>query len=158
MWARPQLGLLDPAVRKSLLRMAPLLLGTGVYQINILLSRLLASLLPTGSQSFLYYGQRLVEIPQGMLALAVASAALPSLARLSQRGEHEQAKAALRHSLRAVAVLRAAGVGGAGRARAADGDRAVRTRRTSTPSPRPRPRARWCGWPPGCGRWPRCRA
>jgi putative peptidoglycan lipid II flippase len=100
MWARPQLGFTDPAVKKSLLRMAPLLVGTGVYQINILLSRLLASLLPAGSQSFLYYGQRLIEIPQGMLALAVASAALPSLARLSQRGEHEQAKAALRHSLK----------------------------------------------------------
>jgi putative peptidoglycan lipid II flippase len=100
MWARPQLGFSDPAVRKSLLRMTPLLLGTGIYQINILLSRLLASLLPTGSQSFLYYGQRLVEIPQGMLALAVASAALPSLARLSQRGDHDEAKAALRHSLR----------------------------------------------------------
>ena len=80
--------------------MAPLVLGTGIYQINILLSRLIASYLPAGSQSFLYYGQRLVEIPLGMLTLAVASAALPSLARLSQRGDHEQAKAALRHSLR----------------------------------------------------------
>jgi putative peptidoglycan lipid II flippase len=100
MWSRPRLGLRDPAVRESLLRIAPLLLGTGIYQINILLSRHFASLLAPGSQSFLYYGQRLIEIPQGMLALAVASAALPSLSRLSQRGEHEQAKAALRHSLR----------------------------------------------------------
>lgn len=97
--ARPELGVRDPAVRAGLVRMAPLLIGTGVYQLNILLSRLLASLLPPGSQSYLYYGQRLVEIPQGMLALAVASAALPSLARLVQRGETEQAKAALRHSL-----------------------------------------------------------
>jgi putative peptidoglycan lipid II flippase len=97
---RPELALNDPAVRMSLRRMAPLILGTGVYQINIVLSRFFASLLPSGSQSFLYYGQRLVEIPQGMLALAVASASLPALARLSQRGEHEQAKVALRHSLR----------------------------------------------------------
>lgn len=99
MLARPELGVGDPAVRAGLLRMAPLLFGTGVYQLNILLSRLLASLLPAGSQSWLYYGQRLVEIPQGMLALAVASAALPSLARLVQRGEIEDAKATLRHSL-----------------------------------------------------------
>src|SRR5204863_9935953 len=69
-------------------------------QINILLSRLLASTLPAGSQSYLYYGQRVIEIPQGMLALSVASAALPSLARLVQRGDREQANAALRHSLR----------------------------------------------------------
>ena len=99
MLARPAFGLHDPAVRAGLLRMAPLLVGTGVYQLNILLSRLLASLLPAGSQSYLYYGQRLVEIPQGMLALAVASAALPSLARLLQRDAHDEAKAALRHSL-----------------------------------------------------------
>jgi putative peptidoglycan lipid II flippase len=97
---RPRLGFGDPEVRDSLMRMAPLILGSGVYQINILLSRLLASLLPMGAQSFLYYGQRLIEIPLGMLTLAVASAALPSLSRLSQRGDHEQAKATLRHSLR----------------------------------------------------------
>jgi putative peptidoglycan lipid II flippase len=96
----PRVAFRDPNVRESLARMAPLIFGTGIYQINILLSRLLASLLPAGSQSFLYYGQRLIEIPLGMLTLAVASAALPSLSRLSQRGEHEQAKAALRHSVR----------------------------------------------------------
>jgi putative peptidoglycan lipid II flippase len=95
----PRLGFRDPAVRESLGLMVPLIFGSGIYQINILLSRLLASLLPAGSQSFLYYGQRVIEIPLGVLTLAVASAALPSLARLGQRGEHEQAKAALRHSL-----------------------------------------------------------
>lgn len=97
---RPRLGLADRDVRDSLGRMVPLIAGSGVYQINILLSRLLASLLPAGSLSFLYYGQRLIEIPLGMLTLAVASAALPSLARLGQRGDHEQAKAVLRHSIK----------------------------------------------------------
>lgn len=100
MLARPRFDLGDPAVRRSFLLLAPLLLGTGVYQLNVLLSRLLASFLPHGAQSFLYYAQRLVEIPQGMFALAVASAALPSLARYSSRGEHAEVKATLRHSLR----------------------------------------------------------
>ncbi len=95
----PQLGLSDPHVRQGLARMAPLLVGTGIYQLNILLSRLLASLLPEGSQSYLYYGQRLVEIPQGMLAVAVASASLPTLSRLAQTGQLEAAKDALRHGL-----------------------------------------------------------
>ena len=95
----PQLGFRDPQVRASLLRMAPLLVGTGIYQLNILLSRLLASLLPEGAQSYLYYGQRLVEIPQGMLAVSVASAALPTLSRLVQQDRLDDAKAALRHSL-----------------------------------------------------------
>jgi putative peptidoglycan lipid II flippase len=48
----------------------------------------------------LYYAQRLVEIPQSLFALAVASATLPSLARFRSQGDHEQAKATLRYSLR----------------------------------------------------------
>ena len=101
----PQLGLRDPRVRQGLLRMAPLLAGTGIYQLNILLSRLLASLLPEGSQSYLYYGQRLVEIPQGMLAVAVATASLPTLARMLQQGQLEAAKEALRHGLQLTLFL-----------------------------------------------------
>lgn len=99
-WQAPQLALRDPDVRRSMGLMAPLLLGTGVYQANILLARLLASFLPEGSQSYLYFAQRLVEIPQGMFAVAVASAALPSLARLHSQGAHEEALAAMRHSVR----------------------------------------------------------
>lgn len=99
-WRRPELALRDPDVQRSMGLMAPLLLGTGVYQANILLSRLLASFLPDGSQSYLYFAQRLVEIPQGMFAVAVASAALPSLARLHSQGAHDAALAAMRHSVR----------------------------------------------------------
>jgi putative peptidoglycan lipid II flippase len=96
----PKLDFRDSAVRKTLLLMVPLVLGSGIYQLNIMLSRLFASYLPTGSQSFLYYAQRLVEIPQSLFALAVASATLPSLARQKSQGNHEQAKATLRYSLR----------------------------------------------------------
>lgn len=99
-WRMPQLALGDPDVRRSMGLMAPLLVGTGVYQANILLSRLLASFLPDGSQSYLYFAQRLVEIPQGMFAVAVASAALPSLARLHSQGAHEEALRAMRHSVK----------------------------------------------------------
>jgi putative peptidoglycan lipid II flippase len=99
-WKMPELALRDPEVVRSLRLMAPLLLGTGVYQANILLSRLLASFMPDGSQSALYYAQRLVEIPQGMFAVAVASAALPSLTRLQASGENEGALEAMRHSVR----------------------------------------------------------
>jgi putative peptidoglycan lipid II flippase len=96
----PTLALRDPAVQKTLRLMLPLVLGSGIYQLNLVLSRLFASFLPSGSQSFLYYGQRLVEIPQSMFALALASAALPSLARQKSAGDHEAAKATLRYSLR----------------------------------------------------------
>jgi putative peptidoglycan lipid II flippase len=96
----PTLALRDPAVKKTLALMLPLVLGSGIYQLNLVLSRLFASYLPSGSQSFLYYGQRLVEIPQSMFALSLASAALPSLARHKSEGDHEAAKATLRHALR----------------------------------------------------------
>lgn len=96
----PRISFGDANVRRSLSLMAPLLLGTGVHQINILLSRLFASFLPEGSQSFLYYGQRIVEVPQGMFAIAIASAALPSLAALRSRQQHAEAAETFRYSLR----------------------------------------------------------
>jgi putative peptidoglycan lipid II flippase len=80
--------------------MAPLTLGFGVYQLNMLLSRLFASFLPAGAPSYLQYGQRVIEIPQGMFALAVASAALPTLARLRIEGKHDELLALFRYSLR----------------------------------------------------------
>jgi putative peptidoglycan lipid II flippase len=96
----PRLDFRDSAVQKTLRLMGPLVLGSGIYQLNIILSRLFASYLPTGSQSFLYYAQRVVEIPQSLFALAVASATLPTLARMRSQGAHDEAKATLRYSLR----------------------------------------------------------
>ncbi len=97
---RPRIGFSDIHVRKCAKLMVPLLAGLGVYQLNVLLSRLLASFLPTGSVSYLYYGQRLAEIPQGMFALAIASAALPSLSQAVAAGDEEEAKRLFRHALR----------------------------------------------------------
>ncbi len=90
----------DPRVRRALLLLAPLLIGLGVYQLNIIASRQLASYLPTGSISWLFYGQRLVEIPQGMFALAIGSAALPTLAQMQSEGQVEEAKGVFRFGLR----------------------------------------------------------
>lgn len=97
---RPKLGFGDIYVRKCARLMVPLLAGLGVYQLNVLLSRLFASFLPTGSVSYLYYGQRLAEIPQGMFALAIASAALPSLSDAVAKGDETEAKRLFRHALR----------------------------------------------------------
>lgn len=97
---RPRIDFRDPYVRKSFRLMVPLLAALGVYQLNILLSRLFASFLPTGSVSYLYYGQRLAEIPQGMFALAIASAALPSLSEAVAHGRGDEAKQTFRNALR----------------------------------------------------------
>ena len=88
----PRLPKSDPDVRRVFRLMLPLLVGLGIYQLNVLLSRQFASYLPTGSISYLYYGQRLVEIPQGMFALAIASASLPSLSRAVAQDCADEAK------------------------------------------------------------------
>jgi putative peptidoglycan lipid II flippase len=100
LFVRPRLGFDDVYVRKCARLMLPLLAGLGVYQLNVLLSRLFASFLPIGSVSYLYYGQRLAEIPQGMFALAIASASLPSLSHAVAHGDEQEAKRLFRHALR----------------------------------------------------------
>lgn len=97
---RPRLPGGDPYVHKSLRLLLPLLAGLGVYQLNIVLARQLTSFLPKGSLSYLYYGQRLVELPQGMFAVAIASAALPSLSESVARGDTAQSKHLFRYALR----------------------------------------------------------
>jgi putative peptidoglycan lipid II flippase len=96
----PRIGFSDTYVRQSARLMVPLLAGLGVYELNVLLSRLFASFLPVGSVSYLYYGQRLAEIPQGMFALAIASAALPSLSEAVAHGDEQEAKRLFHHALR----------------------------------------------------------
>lgn len=100
LFVRPRLDLRDPFVRKVGLLLVPLVAGLGIYQVNVLLARLLASFLPLGSVSYLYYGQRLAEIPQGMFALAIASAALPSLSDAVAHGQEDEAKRLFRYALR----------------------------------------------------------
>jgi putative peptidoglycan lipid II flippase len=100
MLPRPELAPGDPDVRHALSLMGPLVWGLGVYQVNMLLSRLFASFLPAGSPSYLDYGMRVVEVPQGMFALALASAALPTLAKLRSEGKREQLIALFHDSLR----------------------------------------------------------
>jgi putative peptidoglycan lipid II flippase len=100
MLPRAELGFRDPEVKRALSLMAPLVLGLGVYQLNMMLSRLFASFLPAGSQSYLNYGQRVIEVPQGMFALAIASAALPTLARLRSEQKHDELLVLFRYSLR----------------------------------------------------------
>ena len=95
----PRFGELDPYTKKAFKLLLPLLIALGVYQLNVALSRTIASHQPSAI-SYLYYGQRLVEIPQGMFAMAIASATLPSLSQAIARGEHEVAKEYFRGSLR----------------------------------------------------------
>lgn len=74
----------DPAhagVRKIMRLMAPAIFGSSVAQINILFDTLIASFLVTGSISWLYYSDRLMEFPLGVFGIALATVILPNLSR-----------------------------------------------------------------------------
>src|SRR5271166_6462896 len=82
---------LTQGVRRTLGVMAPATIGAGVTQLNLLISTALASLLPGGSVSYLYYADRLNQLPLGVVGIAVGTAILPSLSRHLRLGENNAA-------------------------------------------------------------------
>ncbi|MFT4652370.1 MAG: putative peptidoglycan lipid II flippase [Kangiellaceae bacterium] len=78
---RPKWGWADPGVVKVRTLMIPALFGVSVSQINLLLDTLIASFLETGSISWLYYSDRLLEFPLGLFGIAIATVILPTLSR-----------------------------------------------------------------------------
>ena len=77
----PRVDWQDSGVRKILALMGPAIFGVSVSQINLLLDTMLATFLPTGSVSWLYYSDRLSELPLGVFAVAIATVILPNLSR-----------------------------------------------------------------------------
>jgi putative peptidoglycan lipid II flippase len=77
----PKWGGQHPGVRKILKLMVPGLFGSSVAQISILLDTLIASFLVTGSISWLYYSDRIMEFPLGVFGIALATVMLPNLSR-----------------------------------------------------------------------------
>jgi putative peptidoglycan lipid II flippase len=92
-------------VRKILRLMVPALFGVSVSQINLLLDTVLASFLPTGSVSWLYYSDRLTELPLGVFGIAIATVILPSLSRQSSGASDERFAATLDWAVRSVLLI-----------------------------------------------------
>jgi putative peptidoglycan lipid II flippase len=76
---RPSVSLRHEGVRRIMGLMLPSLFGSSVMQISILLDTLIASFLVAGSVSWLYYSDRLIEFPLGVLGIALATVILPRL-------------------------------------------------------------------------------
>lgn len=68
-------------VQRVLTLMLPAIFGVSVSQINLMMDSILASFLPTGSVAWLYYSERVAELPLGIFGVAVATVILPSLSR-----------------------------------------------------------------------------
>ncbi len=92
-------------VRKILRLMGPAMFGVSVSQINLLLDTVIASFLPTGSVSWLYYSDRLTELPLGVFAVAAATVILPSLSRQHAAQSSVTFNATLNWALRFVLLI-----------------------------------------------------
>src|SRR6185436_17557276 len=71
----------DEGVSRVLRQMAPAVLGVSVGQLSLVINNIFASFLVTGSVSWLYYADRLMEFPTGMLGVALGTILLPSLSK-----------------------------------------------------------------------------
>jgi putative peptidoglycan lipid II flippase len=101
---RPRWRPRHEGVRRAFKLMVPAIFGSSVAQINVLLSGIIASLLPVGSISYLYYSDRLMEFPLGLFGIALATVTLPYLSRLWATGERREFTETLEWSLK-IALL-----------------------------------------------------
>ncbi|MEQ9727824.1 MULTISPECIES: murein biosynthesis integral membrane protein MurJ [unclassified Pseudomonas] len=77
----PRLNLRDSGVWRVLRQMGPAILGVSVAQISLIINTIFASFLVAGSVSWMYYADRLMELPSGVLGVALGTILLPSLAK-----------------------------------------------------------------------------
>jgi putative peptidoglycan lipid II flippase len=96
LWATARAGMalhflrlpsLAPEVRQVLRKMVPGILGAGVTQLNLAIDVIIASFLPAGAVSYLYYADRVGQLPLGVIGAAVGTAMLPLLSRQVRSGE-----------------------------------------------------------------------
>ncbi len=96
----PSLAFRDPALRRMALLLLPATLGMAVAQVNIFVSNILASYLPQGSITYLYYSMRLVQFPIGIFGVAMGMAVLPALSEHAARGETGRLREDFSYALR----------------------------------------------------------
>ncbi|MED5388450.1 MAG: murein biosynthesis integral membrane protein MurJ [Pseudomonadota bacterium] len=101
----PRMGWTDPGVRKIMTLMVPALFGASVYQLNSLVNTVLASLLETGSVTWLYYTDRLIELPLGIFAVAIGTVILPSLSSKHVEASGEAFSRTLDWAIRMVLLI-----------------------------------------------------
>lgn len=91
-----------PAIRRVGRLLLPTVVGGAVYQINILVATMFASLLPDRSVSYLWYADRIFEFPLGIVAVAIGTAALPTLSGQAATGRYDEMGRSVAYSLRLV--------------------------------------------------------
>jgi len=102
---RPQFGFKDAGVKRIMSLMLPAIFGVSVTQINLLIDTLLASFLTSGSVSWLYYSDRLVEFPLGLFGIALATVILPNLSKNHAAKDYRGFSRSLDWGLRLVLLI-----------------------------------------------------
>ncbi|MBB1125154.1 murein biosynthesis integral membrane protein MurJ [Thiospirillum jenense] len=101
----PRFHLRDPLVRTVLTGMGPNVFGVAAHQVNLLLASFFASLLASGSISWLYYAERLLEFPLGILGSALGTAIVPLLAHAYIKGSAHEFHSTLDQAVRWILFL-----------------------------------------------------
>lgn len=103
--ARPTVNFANDGVKRILKLMLPALFGVSVTQINVLLNTILASMLITGSVSWLYTAERLSELPLGLIGVAIGTVILPNLAKLHTQDNNQHFQKTLAWATRLVFII-----------------------------------------------------
>lgn len=89
---RPRLPRVDPEVRRLMKLILPAAMGAGASQVNLLISSALAArLLAAGSISYIYYADRLNQLPLGLIGIGLGTILLPTISRLLGAGREAEA-------------------------------------------------------------------
>jgi len=102
---RWRLDFSHPGVRRILKLMAPAAFGVSISQVSLLINTIFATLLREGSVSWLYYADRLMEFPAGMLGVALGTILLPSLSKYHAAADHAEYAKLLDWGLRLTVLL-----------------------------------------------------
>jgi putative peptidoglycan lipid II flippase len=95
----------DPGLRRIVTLMGPAIVGLSVTQINLFINTIIASYLPEGSVTYLYYGNRLMQLPLGVFGVAIATALLPISSGHLARGEKDDFVKTLAFGLRLLFLI-----------------------------------------------------
>ena len=90
----------DKEITKFFKLLLPAILGNGAYQINLLIDMILASTLPDGSISFLYYADRVNQLPLGVLGIAIGTALLPVLSSQVKQNQKKEAEKSISKAIK----------------------------------------------------------
>jgi len=102
---RPRWGWRHSGVRRIMKLMIPTLFGSSVAQVNLLVDSIIATFLVTGSVSWLYYSDRLLEFPLGVLGIALATVILPNLSQKHAKASTAEFSATLDWALRLAVII-----------------------------------------------------